>query len=147
MFSRILQSLRDTQQTPSLSIQSPREFIARTGRKITFLNPKSLRKVLFFVIRKRASVTFLKYFSAIILASKHVMPRRRPVLPAAICLSALNTLVARGSSRTHHGNWCLKAITFFFFIPFSSEPRVQRHVATLYRSEPSVVSSSAYRRR
>lgn len=52
---------------------------------------------------------------AIILASKRVLPRRRPVLPAAICLSALNTLVARGSSRTHHGNWCLKSITFFFF--------------------------------
>lgn len=88
---------------------------------------------------------------AIILASKRVLPRRRPVLPAAICLSALNTLVAHGSSRTHHGNWCLKAITFFFFfynfIPLSSEPRLQRHVATLYRSEPSVVSSSAYRRR
>lgn len=53
---------------------------------------------------------------AIILASKRVLPRRRPVLPAAICLSALNTLVARGSSRTHHGNWCLKSITFFFFL-------------------------------
>lgn len=53
---------------------------------------------------------------AIILASKRVLPRRRPVLPAAICLSALNTLVAHGSSRTHHGNWCLKSITFFFFL-------------------------------
>lgn len=52
---------------------------------------------------------------AIILASKRVLPRRRPVLPAAICLSALNTLVARGSSRTHHGNWCFKIDYLFFF--------------------------------
>lgn len=127
---------------PPLLIESSQEFIARKRKK----NTPEVCQVLF--LSSKGLGCYFKYHSYFFPLPTNLsfLVSNMFRLGVGLCylllfVSALNTLVAHGSSRTHHGNWCLRLITFFIstFYRFLWA-KVQRHVA---RSESFDISSWA----
>ncbi len=128
MFSRALQSTLQSTQQPAKSSQ---EFIARRGRK-TFLYLKiQVCQVLFWSSKglgylfKVPQFVFLLWKQSSFLSTdwylfscfKHVLPWRRTVLPAAICLSPKHSC---GSWQLKNAPWQLVfqdwSLFYFYFL-------------------------------
>lgn len=122
---------------PLLLIESSQEFIARKGRK-AFLYLKI--QVWLVVVFQRPWLPFQSTLICFLFVGNNRFSSLLTIfflvsnifcLGVGLCYlllfvsAVINTLVARGSSRTRRGNWCLRRITFLFLICFtvSSEPR------------------------